>query len=412
MKMKKMMTFVLLVICIVVLIGLKFQPSAYAEDYFVKSIPLYALEQWEDVDAASFGGILDWFMTTSVAEMNNATTNGWKSKGIACYTSPVQITGTVPLYRMYNSTLADHFYPSNSMEWNNYRKLFYVPEGIVGYVFPKNTNIPGTVPLYRFYISGSASYHRYSTKPETQNTNESYQGIECYVWPSEKTIVSMSLTAPQQNEELKGMSDYNITWNSSVKGGYVSLHYSTDAGNTWTPIEYGLLNKGFTKWRVPNVNTQLGRIQIVWRDNLFGESNVLAKVESPFNFRIKKITLKPGAKPIVSSQMDTKTSAPMGLTAKASSTSEIKLAWKASTGKPIAYAIEKRIGEKGSFLQVANIKAPGLTYSDKNVSPGTTYFYRVYAYNMAGRSGNSNETSAKIAFTLKKTIPVKKKLPK
>lgn len=294
MKLKRMFA-VLCVFCVMILVGLDFQTAANAADYLAKSVPVYRLKSFMLVDGGPFGGQNDSVMMTSVAEMNNALQNGWKSDGIACWTSPAQIPGTVPLYRMYKPSASDHFYVSTKSERDSAVGLGYSQEGIVGYVYPKNINppVPGTVPLYRFYSGGQFTYHRYSLDPQ----GAGYEGIECYVWPSEKGVVSMSLTSPRAYEELKGLSEYSIAWNSSVKGGYVALYYSTDSGNNWTQITSGVTNTGIAKWKVPNVDTQRGRIRIVWTDNLYGTSNLLARVESPYDFKIKRTTLMPSSKP-------------------------------------------------------------------------------------------------------------------
>jgi hypothetical protein len=394
--------------CVMTLVTVLLNTTAYAADYAVYSQPLYALDTQNELDTNAFTITADWFMTTSVAEMNNAVSEGWDSRGIACYTSPAQIPGTVPLYRIYNIALRDHIFTSNVQEYNTLQKVFYKPEGIVGYVFPKNNQAPGTVPLYRFFAGGKHSYHRYSLSP-TKVGDENYEGIECYVWPKGQAVVSLQITRPQMNEELKGFGMYDISWNASIKGGYIALNYSTDAGNTWKPIEYGLENKGFAKWRVPNINTQHGRIKITWTDNLFGETNMLAETISHYDFRIKQTNLQ--AQSIAKAiQKLNPPSAPTAFGAKFTLPLQVQLSWQASAGAPIAYIIEKRTAE-GVYQQAATIKASGLTYVDKNITPGTTYFYRVYAVNMGGRSAHSNESSVKTAFTLKRPVAGMKKLP-
>src|SRR5712664_4381354 len=81
---------------------------------------------------------------------------------------------------------------------------------------------------------------------------------------------------------------------------------------------------------------------------------------------------------------------PSNLTATAISSSQINSSWTASTGSVASYLIERCQGAGCStFAQIAT--STTTTYSDTNVSPGTTYGYRVRAADAANNfSGYSN----------------------
>src|SRR6266851_1730598 len=83
-------------------------------------------------------------------------------------------------------------------------------------------------------------------------------------------------------------------------------------------------------------------------------------------------------------------SSPSNLTATAISSSQINSSWTASTGSVASYLIERCQGAGCStFAQIAT--STTTTYSDTNVSPGTTYGYRVRAADAANNfSGYSN----------------------
>lgn len=179
-------------VCLMTLVLMALHAPAFAADRTIYSKPLYALDV-QNSFSDQFTYTADWFMTTSVEEMQKAHSEGWVTRGVACYTSPVRFSGTVPLYRIYNPTLRDHVYTSNSQESTALQRVFYVPEGIVGYVFPKNSPGPGTVPLHRFYAGGSYSYHRYSLSSAKVMKDEKYEGVECYVWPQGQAIGSLPL---------------------------------------------------------------------------------------------------------------------------------------------------------------------------------------------------------------------------
>ena len=94
-------------------------------------------------------------------------------------------------------------------------------------------------------------------------------------------------------------------------------------------------------------------------------------------------------------------SAPSSLTATVISTSQINLAWKDNSGIETGFKIERKTGSGGTYAQIATTGANGVSYANTGLASGTTYYYRVRAYNAAGNSGYSNEAGA----TTKDTIP-------
>ncbi|PYM80278.1 MAG: hypothetical protein DME09_19660 [Candidatus Rokuibacteriota bacterium] len=86
---------------------------------------------------------------------------------------------------------------------------------------------------------------------------------------------------------------------------------------------------------------------------------------------------------------------PSGLTATAASSSQINLAWSASTSSGVTGYLVERCQGSGctGFAQVATVA--GTTYNDTGLQAGTSYSYRVRATDAAGNlSGYSNTASA------------------
>jgi glucose/arabinose dehydrogenase/subtilisin-like proprotein convertase family protein len=82
-------------------------------------------------------------------------------------------------------------------------------------------------------------------------------------------------------------------------------------------------------------------------------------------------------------------SAPAGLSASASSSSEIDLSWQAATDNAAvaSYSIERCQGVGcGSFMQVATVT--GTAYADTGLFPQTPYTYRVQAFDASGNASN------------------------
>ena len=88
-------------------------------------------------------------------------------------------------------------------------------------------------------------------------------------------------------------------------------------------------------------------------------------------------------------------SAPTGLAVGASAgspTSSLVLAWVDTTTTETGYRVE-RSPNGSSFSQVAQLGSGATSYADSGLASGTTYYYRVYAYNGGGASGYSNVAS-------------------
>ncbi len=76
------------------------------------------------------------------------------------------------------------------------------------------------------------------------------------------------------------------------------------------------------------------------------------------------------------------------------SSSQVDLSWTDNVTNEQGFIIEKKIGS-GAYTQIATVPANTSSYSDKTLTPGNTYSYRVCAYNSLNNSGYTNEVSCK-----------------
>ena len=84
--------------------------------------------------------------------------------------------------------------------------------------------------------------------------------------------------------------------------------------------------------------------------------------------------------------------APSNLAATAVSTSQINLSWNDNANNETGFKLERWTGS--AWAQIAQLAANVTSYSNTGLAAGTTYSYRVSAYNSAGSSASSNSASA------------------
>ena len=86
---------------------------------------------------------------------------------------------------------------------------------------------------------------------------------------------------------------------------------------------------------------------------------------------------------------------PTNLIGTVASPTQINLTWTDNSTNETGFKIERRTGSE-NYAIVGNANADILTYSDTGLLPSTTYIYRIYSYNSAGKSPTySNEVTVK-----------------
>jgi hypothetical protein len=145
--------------------------------YESDTVPLYRLYH---------SSVHDHFYTTSEVEKDFAEALGYTFEKIDGYIYPVKNPGTVPLYRLYHSGSHDHLYTTNETNKNYAEILGYTFEKVAGYVYP--TQEAGTVPIYRSYGPLPNSDHFYTVSQTDRDNAEAfgyaYQWIEGYAYSS------------------------------------------------------------------------------------------------------------------------------------------------------------------------------------------------------------------------------------
>jgi hypothetical protein len=97
--------------------------------------------------------------------------------------------------------------------------------------------------------------------------------------------------------------------------------------------------------------------------------------------------------------LDVPPGAPSALSATAVSSSQVNLQWVDNAGNETGFKIE-RSTDGVNFSEIATVGANVTTYANTGLAGGTSYSYRVRAYNSSGNSGYSSPASATTPQTL------------
>ncbi|MFA5859382.1 MAG: fibronectin type III domain-containing protein [Elusimicrobiota bacterium] len=82
---------------------------------------------------------------------------------------------------------------------------------------------------------------------------------------------------------------------------------------------------------------------------------------------------------------------PSKLNAVVLSSTTAKLTWQDNSFFETGYIVERKNLSSGSFVVLSTVSANTSTFNDTGITQGSTYYYRVYAFNNNGNSGYSSE---------------------
>jgi uncharacterized delta-60 repeat protein len=91
-------------------------------------------------------------------------------------------------------------------------------------------------------------------------------------------------------------------------------------------------------------------------------------------------------------------SAPSFLQANGVSSSQVNLAWRDNSRNEGGFIVERKEGPDGEWKEVTKASADLTKASDKGLSPGVIYYYRVRAFSSFGHSAYTNEAQAQTLF--------------
>ena len=165
----------------------------------------------------------------------------------------------------------------------------------------------------------------------------------------------------------------NLSWtdNSNNETGF-KVERSPDGNNGWAEIVS--LGSNVTSYENTGLTASTTYYYRVRAYNAGGNSSYTSPVNATTNTALP--------------------SNPTNLTANASSTSQINLAWTDNADNEQGYKVERAPGGTSNFEEITSLGANTTSYSNTGLTEGTTYIYRVRAYNTGGNSSYSNTATA------------------
>ncbi len=175
---------------------------------------------------------------------------------------------------------------------------------------------------------------------------------------------------------------------ATANGQVVSLEYATANGSATAGSDY--VAKSGTISISAGAITQTVSVTINGDTENEGDENFFLNLQKPANARLNDLQ---GVATIQNDDLAGGPATPTGLTANATSASQVNLSWSDNSSNEDGFRIERKTTST-SYVEIATAAEQAQSYSDLSVSPSTGYTYRVRAYNSIANSGYSNEAGA------------------
>ncbi|MGA2138961.1 MAG: fibronectin type III domain-containing protein [Verrucomicrobiia bacterium] len=243
---------------------------------------------------------------------------------------------------------------------------------------PDNSGVPGAwTPI----AAAGANVTTYSDTGAAANTKYWYR-VRAYNtggnsdYSNQASATTQLLMAPSgRTATAVSTNQVNLTWtdNSSNEDGFEIERAPDNGGSPGTWAQIATVGANVTIYSDTGLSINTKYWYRVRAYNTGGNSNYSNQASAT------TLPLPPQA--------------PSSLTATTVSSSQINLSWADNSGNEDGFKIERSV-DGTNFTQIAQVLPNTTTYRNTGLALGTTYFYRVRAYNRGGSSDFSNVANA------------------
>jgi len=283
-------------------------------------------------------------------------------------------TGRAKVYDIRYSTS-----PLNESTWNTATQVIGEPEPAEPYT-QETFQITGLDPQTRYWI-GMKVIDNMGLSSGLSNVVEVFLGSPPVIGVEPSVMPDVALEQGKTTTEI-------LTINNT---GEADLTFTIDTGVSWLAPDITSGTVAFQDF--VNIGLTYSAVGLFPGNYT---TDILITSNDPVNPEITvsaTLTVIPSPIPL----------APSDLVATVVSSTQIDLSWTDNASNEEGFYIERKTGEEG-YAVIAIVGADVTTYSDTGLTPETTYYYRVKAYNGVGESAYSNEASATTPSAIVPTV--------
>jgi hypothetical protein len=242
-----------------------------------------------------------------------------------------------------------------------------------GFVIERKTGAGGT---YSTLYTTSANVTSYTNTGLTQGTEyyyrvRAYSGSNYSPYSNETSATTLTFNAPSAlAADPLSSSQIKLTWTDNTTDEmYFFIEQKMGTAGTYSQVAYVQANVTvYTSTDLTQDTTYYYRVRAYGPTGYSSYSNEASATT---------LTL----------------SAPSNLAAAPLTSSQIKLTWTDNTTDETSFCVEYKVGTSGDYTVLPRVPANTTTYIHTVLTPNTTYYYQVRAYNAGGYSAYSNEAN-------------------
>jgi hypothetical protein len=291
----------------------------------------------------------------------------YNAGGYSTYSDEVSAT-TLPLSAPSELSVSSASYTTVTLAWTDNST------GESGFRIERKTGVEGTYAQIAAVGANVTSYANTGLKQGTEYYYRvrAYYGSYYSDYSNEVNVTTSTSLPPPSGLVAVPLSStqINLAWtDNSSDETYFYIERKTGENGTYSVIA----NVGANVTTYTNSGL-VQNTEYYYRVRTYGPSGY-----SPYSNEVSATTLT--------------LNAPSNLTATPLS-SWLIVTWKDNSMDETSFYIEYKVEATDSYTALANVSANTTTYIHTNLTPDTTYHYRVRAYNSGGYSTYSNEASA------------------